>query len=266
MLYLTSYTAVPIICDTKYQFCTDNPRDCSPIGPMTHVLDWFVKTHTSQSDTWEDIYTFFNGSTFIPPIAAASQGSDAIAADQTLGYGRVQTDPNRTTVFRELGRLSEGGMASLASRSQLAALGYWDIGKGTTLQPARGLCSNVVIEVPTALSISLTPYWPYLCISIVIIITSFADSLGATRLPLWKQYKDAWTLYSVGQLHRQVAEQQWGKLQNAHPGKAWPDLTSPIASGFEVMEKGGSMYLVSCTCLHSFLIRPLRHNLLTLIS
>ena len=257
-LYLTTYTVATIVCDTKYQFCSNKTReqDCSPMGPMTQIMNWIHTIHASDGGVWGDIDIFFSGSTFIPPIAAASLGSDAIGSDQTLKHGTLQGDPRRTTAKRELGRLSHGGMAALASRSQLAALGYWDLGNGSTLVPARGLCKNVAIETPTVISISLTPFWPLLGISVTIIAFSYADFLGATKLQAWKRYKDAWTLYSVGQLHRQVAEQQWGKLHEADPSKKWPDLKSPVARGFDVVEKEGSMYLASRTCLIISILMP----------
>ena len=216
---------------------------------MTTVMDWIRETHAYWGGAWGDIYTFFNGSTFIPPIAAASQGSDAIGSDQTLKHGTMQADPDSTTVARELGRLSRGGMASLASRSQLAALGYWDLGKGSTLKPTHGLCNNVAIETTTALSIPLNLYLPLIGISVIIIIISYADLLGATKVQSWRKYREAWRLYSVGQLHRQVAEQLLGKLDDADPSEKWPDLKSPHACGFDIVEKEGSLYLARCTYL-----------------
>jgi hypothetical protein len=84
-----------------------------------------------------------------------------------------------------------------------------------------------------------------LSISFVVVVISYADLFGVTRLRWWKEYRDAWTLYSVGQLHRQVAEQQCGTLHNAHPSSTWPDLRSGHASGFAVLERNGSKYLAT---------------------
>jgi hypothetical protein len=111
--------------------------------------------------------------------------------------------------------------------------------------PDHGLCNNVVIESTTAVSILLTPYFLFFGISFVVVIISYANVLGLTKLRRWKEYKSAWTLYSVGHLHRQVAEQQCGQLYKAEPSTQWPDLRSGPSSGFEVTERNGSMYLAS---------------------
>ena len=244
-VYRAQHVVAPIVCDTKYQFCADKQGECSPIGPRSHVLNWMKTTKTGS--TWEDLRTFFNGSSLSPPLALTAFGSGAIASGQTLQQAWVQSDPGNTTVARELGRLSHAGMAALASFPQAAAVGYWNVGQGSSMTPAHGLCNNVVIESTTAVSILLTPYWLFLPISLLIIVISYADLFGATRLRRWKEYREAWKLYSVGQLHRQVAEQQCGTLQNAHPTTAWPDLRAGHANGFAVLERNGSKYLASRT-------------------
>jgi hypothetical protein len=237
--YNPRYRVVPIVCDTKYHFCSED--DCSPVGPMSHIVNWMNKS----SDVWDDITTFFIGSTVIPPIAAAAWSSGAIASTRTIQDRWVQGVPENNTVARELGRLSEAGMVRVASGLQLGAAGFWNVGYGAPGgRPRYGLCSNVVIGSTTAVSILLTPYWVILSISIFIIITSYADLLGITKLRSWKRYKDAWTLYSVGQLHRQVAEQQFGRLDSAEPDKKWPDLSSGQVAGLDVGRRNGSKYLL----------------------
>ena len=141
----------------------------------------------------------------------------------------------------------------LASGTQLATLGYWDQGRGSAVTPLHRLCDNVVIEAQSSVSILLTPYWVFLSITAVIVVISYADHLGAKKLNRWREYGDPWTLYSVGQLHRQVAEHRYGRLNSARASKRWPNLTS-ARSGLEIVEKYGSMYLA-----------PGRHFLLHLL-
>jgi hypothetical protein len=96
---------------------------------MTHVLQWI---NTESGEAWEDIALFF-ASTNLPPIMVASVDSGAIAAAKTLVPGGfMQSDSEHNTVVTELSRLSQAGMNMLASRSQLAALGYWDLGQGSS--------------------------------------------------------------------------------------------------------------------------------------
>jgi hypothetical protein len=214
--YRAMHTVAPIVCDTKYQFCADkNQHDCSPLGPSSHIVNWLQST--KRGGIWEDM-------------------------------AWVQSDPGNSTIARELGRLSRAGMAALASTPQLASLGFWNIGGGSDSVPGHGLCNNVVIESTNAVSVLLTPYYLFFCFSSVVIIISYANVLGLTKLRRWREYRSAWTLYSVGQLHRQVAEQQCGQLYKAEPSTQWPDLSSGPANGFEVTEKNGSMYLASRTC------------------
>jgi hypothetical protein len=242
--YRAKETVVPIVCDTKYQICADKiQHDCSPIGPSSHIVNWIQRT--KRGGMWEDMAIFFAASVLTPPIARAAFGSGAIAAAQTLQQAWIQSDPGNNTIARELSRLSRAGMAAVASSPQLASLGYWNQGNGSVLMPDYGLCNNVVLESTTAITILLTPYFIFLSISTVVVVISYADVLGLTKLRRLKEYKSAWTLYSVGQLHRQFAEQQCGQLYTAEPSTQWPDLRSGPASGFEVMEKNGSMYLAS---------------------
>jgi hypothetical protein len=208
---------------------------------MSHIVNWMNKS----GGVWDDMTTFFVGSTAIPPIVAAAWSSGAIAAARTIQDRWIQSVPENNTVARELGRLSQAGMVRLASGLQLGATGFWNVGYGAPIgRPKYGLCSNVVIGSTTAVSIFLTPYWFILSISIVIIVISYADLLGITKLRSWKVYKDAWTLYSVGQLHRQVAEQQFGRLDSAEPNKKWPDLSSTQVAGLDVGYRNGSKYLL----------------------
>ena len=153
----------------------------------------------------------------------------------TLQQGWIQSNPGNTTVTRELGHLSHAGMGSLASFPQAAAVGYCNVGQGSSMTPIDGLCNNVVIESTTAVSILLTPYWLFLPISFVVIVISYADLFGAAGLHLVRQRK------------RQVNGQQRGTLQNTHPSTARPNLRSGHASGFAVREWNGFKYFVSRT-------------------
>ena len=101
--YRAKHVVAPIICDTRYRFCaTKDERDCSPTGPRSAVLNWMNTTKTGAA--WEDLTTFFTGSTITPTISLAGFGSGAIASAQTLQQAWTQSDPRNSTVARELGR------------------------------------------------------------------------------------------------------------------------------------------------------------------
>ena len=232
-----------IICDTKYTLCVDDGQDCSPNGPASHVLSWINATKVGER--WRDIYTFFDGSTLSPPIYAASWGSGSVAAAQTLLNTAIQSDSANNTVTKELRRLSQAGMTIMASGPQLAALGYWNIGEGTSLTPSTRHCSNIVIGSSSAVSILLAPYWLFLSFSATIVVLSYAHLFGATRLRSWQKYADPWALYSAGQLHRQVIEQHGSTLENAKSRKMWPSLKSRNSyAGLEVADRRGSKALI----------------------
>ena len=242
-LFETRYFVSPIICDTKYQFCVDDGRDCSPTGPSQRILDWM---DTKVGDIWLDLFTFFDASTALPPIYAASLGSGSIAAAQSLAkisFYQVQSDSENNTAFEELSRLSRAGMTILASGSQLAALGYWNLGSGSTAAPSNRLCRNVIIESPNAVSIRLLPYWLCLGLGIFVVILSYAHVLGARKLKSWQKYADPWTLYTAGQLHRQVAEPHDGQYEKGRALQKWPPLKS-VQGGLEVVEMHKSKFFV----------------------
>jgi hypothetical protein len=238
-LYKSRGFVSPIICDTTYQLCVDHGRDCSPVGPMTQVLNWM--NETKGGDVWDDIGIFFYASTTTPPIYRASYGSGAVASTKTLANS-VQSDGVNNTAAQELGRLSQAGMTTLASGTQLAAVGYWGRGSGSAVTPPHQFCNNVIIKAANTISILLTPYWVFLSVTAVVVALSYADRLGAKKMNRWKKYADPWALYSVGQLHRQVAEHGFGRLSSARPRKRWPNLRSG-RSGLDIVEKHGSMYL-----------------------
>ena len=242
-LFESRYFVSPIICDTKYEFCIDDRRDCSPIGPSRHVLDWMDR---KAGDIWNDFSTFFGASTVLPPIHAASLGAGSVAAAQSLvpfSYYQIQSDSENNTAVRELSRLSRAGMTILASGSQLAALGYWSLGKGSSGTPSDRLCRNVIIESPNAVSIRLLPYWLCLGLGISVVIVSYAHVLGAHKLKSWRKYSDPWTLYTAGQLHRQVAQPHDGQYEQGRVLKEWPLLKSAQV-GLEVVEMRGSKIFV----------------------
>jgi hypothetical protein len=239
--YDSRYIVSPIICDTKYQLCANDGRDCSPSGPMSHVAQWIVMQPGS---IWASIGFLFGALTYQPPIQAASGGSGAIAASQTLLQGTyIQGDSEHTTVVKELSRLAKASMTMMASSSQLAALGYWNLGHGSA-QTIPQLCHSVVIQTPTAISILLTPYLVFLGMTLIVVGISYADVFGAGKLQVWKKYADLWTLYRAGQLHREVAEQLCGRLGQAHGGENWPDLRTK-GVGLDVVERDGAKYFVA---------------------
>ena len=242
-LFESVYFVSPIICDTKYEFCIDDRRDCSPIGPSRHILNWM---NLKAGDIWNDLSKFFGASTVLPPIYAASLGSGSVAAAQSLApfsFYQIQSDSENNTAFRELSRLSRAGMTILASGSQLAALGYWNLGNGSTVTPSDRLCRSVIIESPNAVSIRLLPYWLCLGLGISVVIVSYAHVLGARKLKSWQKYSDPWALYTAGQLHRQVAEQHDGQYEQGRPLEKWPPLKS-VQGGLEVVEMRGSKFFV----------------------
>ena len=207
---------------------------------MSHVIRWLL-TKPSVSASLGYLFVTM---TMQPPIRAASESPGAIAASQTLLHGTiVQGDPEHTTVDRELSRLAKGGMTMMASSSQLAALGYWNLGHGST-ETIPQLCHSVVIQTPAAISILLTPYLIFLGMALIVVGISYADVLGAGKLQVWKKYADMWTLYRPGQLHREVGEQLCGRLGHAHGGESWPDLETKEV-GLDVVERDGAKYFVA---------------------
>jgi hypothetical protein len=196
-----------------------------------------------EHDAWRNFDLFFRIMAVRPPIMAASEGSAAIAATLTLAPGAdSQLDAFHVSAERELSRLVQASIAMTASTSRLAALGYWNLNQEFHWAPTQ-LCSNVMIEIPTAVSIPLTPYLLFLSVTPLIAAISYADLLGASRLPIWRECVDLWALYYVGQLHREVAEQLCGKMEHAHAGEEWPTLKSGDA-GFNAAERDGAKYLV----------------------
>ena len=238
--YIPRYIVSTIICDTKYQVCANSGRDCSPSGPRSHTLKWL---NTKPGSLWLSINKPFSLLTALPPMRSAATGSGAVAASKTLGGdGLVQSDPSYTTVVRELSRLVQTGMIMMASRPQLAALGYWGLGNESS-KTSPQLCDNVVIQTAAAVSIPLTAYVVFLSLTLLVVVISYADLLGAGKLQFWKGYADLWKLYHVGQLHREVAEQLSGKVGLAHVGENWPRLNSGDV-GLDVIERGSTKYLV----------------------
>lgn len=127
--YMPLNVVAPIVCDTKYVLCPGNGRNCSDSGGMTNVVSWLIG---KEGDSWNQLGLLFNAALGSPSVYRASLGLNAVAASETAFGGILQLDPTNATARRELTRLSVAGMLMLAGYPQLSAVGYWDVGNGTT--------------------------------------------------------------------------------------------------------------------------------------
>jgi hypothetical protein len=125
-LYDPLFIVGAVLCDTQYQFCIDGGRDCSPVGGTSKVSKWIG---SKVGNTWEDIFMFFIESMRLPPVMQHQWARERLTPQKPWPRGNHAASTLPTaTIDRELRRLTQAGMLMLASGSQLAALGYWNLG------------------------------------------------------------------------------------------------------------------------------------------
>jgi hypothetical protein len=158
-------------------------------------------------------------------------GSSAIAASQGISKG-ILLEEDLATTPRELLRLSQAGMAILASRSRLSALGYWNLGPGS-IKPtaADSLCLNTIIETTSAVSILLVPYIILLVVLFPLTLVSYMDWINPSW-EWWRKRAIPWKLYTAGQMHRKIVEQKYGGQWMVDLSTDYPPL-EPASSGLD---------------------------------
>ena len=248
-------TIVPITCDTKYIVCLDGSNDCSQLGGRNSLSSWFTGR---PSDIWDETHKFVRLSLFYSPIFRASLGSTAIAASQTVRGGAYQSDPDHVTALRELSRLAHTGMLMLASFASLSATGYWDVGYGSVgLHPTnpRSLCRGVIIQSPTVITVPAIPYVIILTVTLLVVSISYTTLCVQGRSTRVSNLLNVWTLYSPGQLHREVTERIRGEFAVVDKTTAWPTVREGgLGADVVIRDKqvcfgtGVSVSSLSCFC------------------
>jgi hypothetical protein len=240
VVYESAYIVSPIICNTQYMVCVDGGRRCSPLGGFVVVSNWLGG---QRDEEWKDLSTFLSISLMDPPISLPAIASGAVGASKTAAAGgsvQIQFDPDSATTHRELLRLTQTGMIMLASGSRLAAAGYWRAAAGIMPTSIGSLCNNILIDSQNAISIFLVPYLVLLILATIIIAVSYAKHVGAGSNHLWRKWGDPWALYYVGQLHREVVEQLYGRFSVVDATEEWPTLRAGGGLGLEVVGESGS--------------------------
>jgi hypothetical protein len=232
--YGSKYIVSEIVCDTKYQFCVNDGHDCSSPGPTSHIIEWIASKTTSTTGVWANIGYLVGILTRRPTHHGRLGGLRSHRRHRNTCAGSIPADGFRT-YHRRKGAQPANTCRSCHDSVQLP-FGGWTPGQGSALVPAQ-LCGSVIIETTSAVSILLTPYLIFLDLTLVIVIVSYAQLFGASRLPVWRECADLWSLLYVGQLHREVVEQLGGMLGRPHGAKNWPDLKSGQV-GLSVEERG----------------------------
>jgi hypothetical protein len=213
-LYNSSSIVSPIVCDTKYKFCSTKHGDCSPLGGVSSLRSWL---EMQTGDLWNDLNTFFSNTLFYPPIYAASIGSGSVSASLTQ-RGGIQTLPNDTSVISELVGLVYAGQLILVSQPQLIAAGYWDSPTSPPIATLPTLCGNIIIDNQGVITIYLIPYIVFLVVAIPVIVMSYVGMSIFRK----KGRTDAWNLYTAGHLHMALAEKVSGRKQHIDTTTNWP--------------------------------------------
>jgi hypothetical protein len=141
-----------------------------------------------------------------------------VSAAQTTFRGFLQLNPANITARGELTRLNTAAMLLLAGNPQLAVMGYWDVGNGTTGlflndDHPHSLCSNVIVELPNMMTIPVIPYAILLITSLLFVSLSYAHTLPLDKaLPRWDDLSGVWVLYSAEGLHSEVMQKIRGRF------------------------------------------------------